>query len=465
MNHSKEELRPEDFEKYRALGEKHLIQHGPVNRTTAYKPENLKLFIKEDGCRLTDIKGKTYLDCFASLMYKNVGYGRTEINDAIYRQLQQLSSSVGTYPTIPAIKLAKKLADITPGNLSVAFFGSNGADAVETGIKMARHYQKLCGFHNRYKVICRRREYHGATFGTMALGRPIKKGYPLLEEDYAVYGPFMPGAIHIAPPYCYRCEYGLSYPTCDIKCARHVEDIILREGAETVAAFLSSPVSAQSNCNVPPPEYWPIIRSICDKYSIVLQIDCVVTGFGRTGKMFATEHFDVVPDIMSVAKGITSGYFPLSAAIISNKIADKFEPSTIFNHVHTFGGHPAGCAGALANIDIIEREKLVENSAVVGKYLFEKLRALSKHPMVGDVRGIGLFCSVEYVKDKKTKEPLDEEQLNNIKKKMIGAGLLTRTMHSQTSLLPPLIFTKSDADEAVDIIEKAITETERELSM
>ncbi len=464
MEEIRKEVVPEDYEEFRRLGEQHYIQ--PVTtRTAAYDPADFLLFVKEDGCSVTDIKGKTYLDTFASLMYKNVGYGRKEIADAVYTQMLQLSGCVGTYPNIPQIKLAKKLADITPGDLSVVFFGCNGSDANETGIKFARQYQRLSGFPNRYKVIARRREYHGLNFGTMSLGRPINRGNPLLLETYATYEPLLPGIIHVAPPHCYRCEFGMTYPNCNLLCARQVEAVIQQEGPESVAVFLATPVSAASLCDVPPPEYWPVIRSICDKYGILLQTDCVVTGFGRTGKMFAVEHWDIVPDIMAVAKGITSGYLPLGATIISKRVADKFEPGSLFMHDYTFGGHPVACAAALTNIDIIEREKLVENSAVVGKYLLERLQALCNHPTVGDVRGIGLFCVVEYVKDKKTKEPFDTALIVRLRRKLVEAGLLTRTRDSATSFLPPLIFTRSDVDETVDILEKTITEVEKELSL
>lgn len=465
MKQTIKQWKPEDYEKYRILGTKHLIQPN-MTRAAAYAPENFILFVKEiDGCHVVDIKGKIYLDAFASLMYRNVGYGRKEIIQAINEQLLQLSSCVGTAPNIPQIELAKKLSDLTPGDLSVTFFSNNGGDAVETGIKIARQYQKLCGFANRYKIICRRREYHGTNFGTMSLGRPIKSGSPLMCEDFSAYGPLMPGVIHVAPPRCYRCDFGLSYPSCDMKCATEVETVILREEPESIAAFLATPISAQSLCDVPPPEYWPIIRSICDKYGIVMQMDCVVTGFGRTGKMFAIEHFGVVPDIMSVAKGIISGYLPLSATIISSKIADKFEPKMTFLHDFTFGGHPAACAAALVNIGIIEKEKLVENSDSVGKYLLKKLQRLRKHPTVGDVRGIGLFCTVEYVKDKKTKEPFDNALTNRLKEKLIAAGLLSRTRDSSTSFLPPLVFSKKEADEAVAILDKGVTELEKEMSI
>ncbi|MDJ0784014.1 MAG: aspartate aminotransferase family protein [Desulfosarcinaceae bacterium] len=463
MKAARGDIKPEDLERYREWGEKHLFQPN-VARSTTYAPDSFRLFVKEtDGCHVVDITGKTYLDAFASLMYVNVGYGRQEIVDAAYEQLRTLSSSVGTSPSIPQIKLAKKLAEITPGDLSVVFFGNNGCDAVETGIKLARHYHKLSGYANRYKVICRRREYHGASFGTMAMGRPLKSGNPLMCEDYGAYGPFMPGVIHVAPPRCYRCEYDLRYPDCDLKCAREVERVILREGPETVAAFLSSPVSSQSLVDVPPPEYWPMIRSICDKYGLLLQMDCVVCGFGRTGKMFGCENFGVVPDIMSLAKGIVSGYLPLSATIVRTEIAAPFK-KTAFKHIYSFGGHPASCMAALANIDIIERENLVENSAVVGRYLLERLQELSHHPTVGDVRGIGLFCAVEYVRDKQRKTPFDEALTVRLKQKLMQAGLITRTRDSSTQFLPPLIFTKQDADEAVEILDRAITEIENELA-
>lgn len=465
MIEANEQSQLEDYEKYRALGAKHLLQPN-MTRAAAYDPENFTLFVREiDGSHVVDIKGKTYIDAFASLMYRNAGYGRKEIVDAIYEQLQQLSSCVGTAPNIPQIELAKKLADITPGDLSVVFYGNNGGDAVETGIKIARLYQRVCGFANRYKVIGRRREYHGTNLGSMALGRPIKFTDPLMCEDFAAYGPLMPGVIHVAPPRCYRCEYGLTYPGCDLKCAKQVETVILQEGPETVAAFLATPVSAQSLCDVPPPEYWPIIRSICNKYGIVMQMDCIVTGFGRTGKMFGVENFGIVPDIISCAKGIISGYMPLAATIMSSKIADAFEPTTIFHHDYTFGGHPAACAAALVNIGIIEREKLVENSAVMGKYFLEKLQALDKHPMVGDVRGMGLFCAVEYVKDKKTKEPFDKVVTGRLSRKLMSQGLVSRTRDSSTQFLPPLVFTKSDVDEVVGILDKSLTELEKELSM
>jgi adenosylmethionine-8-amino-7-oxononanoate aminotransferase len=264
-------------------------------------------------------KGKTYLDAFASLMYRNVGYERKAIADAIYEQLLQLSSCVGTAPNIPQIELAKKLADITPGDLSVTFFSNNGGDAVETGIKIARQYQKLCGFTNRYKIICRRREYHGTNFGTMALGRPIKSGFPLMCEDFGAYGPMMPGVIHVAPPRCYRCEFGLSYPGCDVKCATDVETVILREEPESVAAFLATPISAQSLCDVPPPNIGRSSVSICNKYGIVMRGLCCY-GFGRTGKMLQLNILSH-PGYQTVAKGIITGYLPRFGYDHERKIA------------------------------------------------------------------------------------------------------------------------------------------------
>jgi 4-aminobutyrate aminotransferase-like enzyme len=222
----------------------------------------------------------------------------------------------------------------------------------------------------------------------MALGRPIKGTNPLMCEDFAAYGPLMPGVIHVAPPCCYRCEYGLTYPGCDLKCATQVEAVVLQEEPETVAAFLATPVSAQSLCDVPPPEYWPIIRSICNKYGIVMQMDCVVTGFGRTGKMFAVDHFGIVPDIMSVAKGIISGYMPLSATIMTGKIADKFEPQNTFLPIYL---RRPPVRGNSVNIDILREAGRKLGGG--GQMPPDKLQALSGHPTV-ETSAASVFCSV-----------------------------------------------------------------------
>jgi adenosylmethionine-8-amino-7-oxononanoate aminotransferase len=464
-----EEAKGEELtEDYEILREWELKHHfAPTgSRASRSAPDAMTFFIKEEGCRVTDIHGRTFIDTYGSDMYQNVGYGRKEIADAVYSQMLKLSCHVSYNPNVPQVKLAKKLSDITPGDLSVVFFGNSGSDANESGLKMARLYQRLSGFSNRYKIIARKRSYHGVTLGLMSITKPLDWRNPLLTRSYADYEPFMPGVTHIATPYCYRCEFGMTYPACDLCCARQLEQMIQLEVPESVASFIATPVSACSLCNVPPPEYWPIIRAICDKYGVLLHVDEVVTGFGRTGKMFAIEHWNVVPDIMSIAKGLTSGYAPLSATIVTEAIADRIdkEAGTV-QHIYTWSGHAPSCAAALANIEIIEREWLVENSASVGEYFLEQLHYLSKHPIIGDVRGIGLFSAIEYVKDKKTKEPLDRDTTVNMSKRFMEEGLITRTRDSSTSFFTPLACTKDDMDEIVAILEKVITETEKKLGI
>jgi len=454
----------EDYETLREWELKHHISpHG--SRATRSAPGAMLFFEKEDGCRVTDINGKTYIDTYGSDMYQNVGYGRKEIADAVHDQMLKLSCHVSYHPNVPQVKLAKKLADITPGNLSASFFGNSGSDANETGLKMARLYQRLSGFSSRHKIIARRRSYHGVSLGLMSVTNMLDSSSPLMTRSYADYEPLMPGVVHIATPYCYRCEFDMTYPACDLRCAKQLEKAIIAEVPESVASFIATPVSAASICNVPPPEYWPLVRSICDKYGVLLHIDEVVTGFGRTGKMFASEHWNVVPDIMSISKGLTSGYAPLSAAVVTERLADKFDKSSRgFQHIYTWSGHAPTCAAALATIEIMEREKLVENSAVVGAYFLEKLHALGEHPIVGDVRGIGLLSAIEYVKDKKTKEPLDRDTVVRLSKGFMEEGLITRTRDSSTSFFLPLVCTRDDINEVVAIMEKVITGIEKEIT-
>jgi len=433
----------------------------PWNELTA--PGGLKIFVETEGCHATDIEGNTYLDSFSSIMYNQIGYGRKEIADAAYEQMRKMSSSMLHYANLPQIKLAAKLAEITPGTLSRVFFANGGGEANEAAVKMAKKYQLNLGFRNRHKVIGRFYSFHGTTYGNMSIGwRPGK-----MWEDFL---PGVPGVRHVGYPYCFRCPYGLEYPNCGLQCAKAVERAIQIEGPESVAAVIMEPMSISTGAAVPPQEYYPLVRSICDKYGVLLIIDEVVTAFGRTGKMFGMESFGVVPDIMVMGKGLTSGYLPVSAAIATREVAKTFEGGLkeMLVHSTTFSGHPVGCAVALANIDIIEKEKLVENSAAMGKYLFEKLNVLYDHPSVGDIRGLGLMCGIELVKDKKTKEPLTpKDNLNKrVEAKFIKEGILPGQAFITTmSIMPALIITEDEIDKIVAVTDKAIGEIEKELSI
>jgi adenosylmethionine-8-amino-7-oxononanoate aminotransferase len=276
--------------------------------------------------------------------------------------------------------------------------------------------------------------------------------------------PLPPGYRFASAPYCYRCDFGQSYPDCQLQCAASVEQIIQHEGPDNVAAFIGEMVMAAGGCIAPPPEYWPRIREICDQYGVLLIDDEVVCGFGRTGKFFGAEHYGIEPDIMTMAKSITSGYSPLGAAMTKRQI---IEDMPAFWHVHTYNNHPVSCTASLENIRIIEEENLVKNSAEMGKYLLAGLQSLSPHPSVGDVRGLGLLTAVEFVRDKATKERFPEEEgfCSRVMDLALEEGLILRQVEDIIEFCPPLIITKSEIDEMVEITDRAITQAEKEFGL
>jgi adenosylmethionine-8-amino-7-oxononanoate aminotransferase len=449
----------EDMEAINKLAVKHVWQVlRPYNVFSA--PGGFSIFTAGKGCRLTDSNGKTYLDYWACIMFNNVGWGRKEIADAVYEQMVNLHFAPTHEPTIPRVKIAKKLADISPGSLSKVCFGLGGTDSIESALKIAWKYHRLCGFPNRHKVIGGY-TYHGSTFGAMSTGW---RAPTFTWEDFP---PLLPGMLHVASPYCSICDFGLTYPACNLLCARQVEWLIQQEVPETVAAFIDVPIPA--GAYIPPPEYWPMVRSICDKYGVLLIIDEVQSGFGRFGKMFACEHYNLVPDIMVLGKALTSGYVPMGAAIVREEIAKKFEggPKEALKHSYTFEGSPVACAAALANIEIIERERLVENSVTMGKYLFEQLQALYKHRIVGEIRGgLGLNCEVELFKDSERKQRFSPEENSRIggmlKTKLMEAGLFG-PFSNPLPIVPSLIITKGEIDEIVIKSDMAIGEIAKQL--
>jgi adenosylmethionine-8-amino-7-oxononanoate aminotransferase len=431
----------------------------PWNVMTA--PDGFNIFVEGKGCRLTDIKGKSYIDYGSGLgNVVNVGYGREEIADAAYEQMVKLAFRPTHEPTIPQIKLAKKLADITPGNLSKVFFANSGTEANETALKIARKYQQLLGFPNRSKIIVGSYRYHGSTYGSMSLGWHHRV---FTWEDYEAV---LPGVVHVPSPPCFCCEIDLKYPDCKLQCAKQIEKIIQWEVPETVAAFFDVTIATEY-CTPPPPEYWPMVRSICNKYGVLLMLDEVMMAFGRTGKMFAFEHWGIVPDILTVAKSITNGYVPLGATIVTEEIASKFEGGyrEMLKHSYTFDGHPVACAAALATLEIIERESLVENSKNMGKYLFDSLQSLRSHRIVGEIRGgMGLGCIIEFVKDRETKKQFSPEENKRfvalLKEKLRRAGLWWQVANPLW-LSPALIITKDEIDEIVRGLDRVSGEIEK----
>jgi len=421
-------------------------------------PGGVPIFIGEEGSRVTDVDGKSYIDGFAGLMYKNVGYGRKEIADAAYAQMLEFTSPPGQGSTVPAIRLAEKLAQITPGSLGKSFLTTGGAEAIECAVKMVKQYQRNAGFPNRYKIIARTGEYHGGSHLTMSLGKHS-------GTAWAPYEPLVPSIRHVPQPYCYRCPMGLEYPDCGVACAKELDRVIEFEGKEMVAAFIMTGICQSTPVMKPPAEYAPMVRSICDKHGVLLIDDEVVSGFGRSGKMFAVEHWEMVPDIMTVAKGMISGYLPIGACITKTELSEKFQgEQQAFRHIITYGGMPACCAAALVNIDILEREKLPERAAAMGEYFSKKAEALYEHRIVGDIRGIGLMWGIELVKDKKTKEKLGRDDDRKVMEKLSEGGLLIAVNAGVIRFLPPLVITESEIDESIAIMDKAIGEFEKELS-
>ena len=419
------------------------------------------IFVEGKGCQVTDALGNTYTDAMSGLWLKNVGYGRTEIADAAYQQMLKLTYMPMGATTEPTVRLAEKIASITPGDLSRCFFTSGGSESVETAMKLARAYFKRVGEPTRVKFISRKGSYHGATFGTLALGgTPI---FPKLD-----YEPLLAGCFHGPQPNPYRCEYGGRTPEeCAERCVNAIEDIIKFQGPETVAAVVAEPIASPQGAVVPGPNYWPMLREVCDRHGCLLIADEVITGFGRTGKMFACQHWDVTPDIMTVAKGITSGYIPMGGAIVRKPISDAFVGSSqaAFRHVITFGGHPVAAAASLKNIEIMENEGLVENSARMGRYLLDGLEELKqKHQVIGDVRGLGLMCGMEIVRDRQTKEyfPSEAELGPRLTQAFGENGVLLRGGDAM-NIMPPLCITAGEVDDLVSVLDRVIGQAARDL--
>lgn len=446
-----------DVSALRQAGSEHVWLHASSWRSLA-EQEGKRILVEGNGCIVKDIDGKEYIDALAGLWLVNVGHGRKEIAEAMAAQASTLAYASSTQTTtVPAIQLATLLAEITPGDLGTVFFCSGGSEAVESAIKIARQYHHYNGEPKRSKIIGRRGSYHGATYGAMSVS-----GVRQSQEPY--HSPFMHGTLHVSPPYCYRCDYRQTYPACDVYCVDAIEQMIAYEGPQTVAAVIAEPVSASNGIVIPPPEYLPRLRDICDRHGVLLITDEVINGFGRTGKMFASEHWDLVGDIMTTAKGLSSGYAPIAATICRPKVVEPFAGEKRLSHLLTFGGHAVACVAALTNIAIIQREGLVENAATMGVYLLEQLQQLqTHHPTIGDVRGIGLLVGVELVKDRATKEKfaMEGEEVTMLNKLLIEHGLLTRATHI-ISLSPPLCITRAEVDRIVGILDTSITKLEQQ---
>ncbi|MBC8457258.1 MAG: aspartate aminotransferase family protein [Deltaproteobacteria bacterium] len=431
----------------------YILPHFASNAELAKGP---KIFTKGEGCYVYDIEGRRLLDTFATLLTTICGHRRPEIKEAVLEQMEHLEffpNYVDTF-TIPLIKLAKKLAEAMPGDLSVSFFVNSGSEANETAIKMARQYHlQHSGQPHRYKVICRKYSYHATTLGVTSY-----TGIPWFREYFE---PLTPGAVFVPPARCCECELGLDPSTCDLACLTAMEKAIQWEGPESISAVIMDPIPGSNiGYPLPPDGYLQGVRYLCDKYGILLIYDEVQTGFGKTGKWFACEHWDVVPDIMTIAKGFTGGYMPLGAAVTTPKVADVFrkEPGQELRSGSTYGGHTLACAATLANIEIIQKDNLVEKAAEKGKYLKAELEKLYKYPIVGDVRGIGMIWAIELMADRKSKKKLDPK---------LGVGsfirqwcwehnMILRNNEDILVIAPSLIMSKDEMDIMLNKLNQAI---------
>lgn len=437
----------------------------PIVSLREHEETGPRIIVEGDGIYVRDIDGRKILDGFAGLWNVVVGHGRKEIADAITAQLEKLEyfSPFYGFSSPPAIELAAKVTSLMPEEWSMGrvLFTSGGSESNDTNMKIARMYWSLKGKKKKKKIIARNLAYHGLTLGSMtATGIDVFKMH---------FEPLAPGFVHIMAPFCYRCALKLTHPECGIGCAKQLEETILREGPDTVAAFIGEPVIGAGGTIPPPDEYWPMIREICDKYDVLLIADEVVTGFGRTGKMFGCMNWDVRPDMVSFAKGITSGYFPLGGAVISNEIYTALRDGLDgmpFLHAFTYNNHPLGCAVGLANLKIIEEENLVENAAAMGAYLSEKLRVLSGNRSVGEIRSLGLMAAVEIVRNRKTKERIDGSPLDGhhrVEELLWEKGVYCRTMGQGISVAPPLTITEKGIDLIVEALDSSIARMEQEM--
>jgi taurine---2-oxoglutarate transaminase len=403
------------------------------------------------GSYVYDRDGKKYLDFSSQLMNVNIGHGNQRITKAVAKQMEELSYVYPGMATDVRGELGKKLAEITPGNLTKSFFTLGGAEAIENAIKLARIYT------GRHKIITHYRSYHGATYGAISAGGDPRK--------FAVDSQGVNNMVHVENPYAYRCPWNSSsIEECGELAIRHLERVIQFENPEAVAAILFEGESGSSGCIKYPPMYLKKVREICDKYGILMIDDEVMSGFGRTGKMFGIEHHNVTPDIMCLAKGLTSGYLPLGAMIVTDTIAKYFDDKPMTLGL-TYSAHAVLCAAAIENLNIIKEENLVDKAAQMGSYIeseIEKLKA--KHPSIGDFRNTGLLGCIELVKNKETKEPItawnakanDMEVTNKMAAKIREMGMFTFVRWNWIFIAPPLNISKEEVDEGLNIISQAI---------
>jgi taurine-pyruvate aminotransferase len=433
----------------------HLTQHQPLEFADPL------VIVEGKGMRVTDIKGNEYLDAVSGGVWTvNVGYGRERIAKAVYEQLNKMCYFANSAGSVPGALFAQSLIEKMPG-MERVYYSNSGSEANEKAYKMVRQLAHLKTKGDKHKIVFRNRDYHGTTIAALSSSGQ--------SERKDQYGPMVPGFVEFPHCCCYRCPFGKEYGSCNIECAHALEDTILGEGPDSVGAVVLEPITAGGGIIPPVPEYFPIIQSICKKYDVLLHMDEVVCGMGRTGTWFGYQHYDVQPDIVTMAKGVASGYAAISCTVTTGALFEEFKAETsdrlhYFRDISTFGGCTGGPAAAIECTRIIEQEHLLQNARDMGAYLADGLNGLKdKHELVGDVRGKGLLAGMELVKNRRSREPVDESLLMRIAAECMAQGVIIgrtnrsfREYNNTIALSPALITTRSDLDEIVGALDVAI---------
>ncbi len=441
--------------KWQALDSAHFLH--PFTNHKELHSKGSTIIEKAHGVYLWDSDGNRILDGMAGLWCVNVGYGRQELVDAARKQMEQLPyyNTFFQTATPPVIELSQLLAEVTPDGLNHAFFTNSGSESNDTVVRMARHYWASLGQPDKQVIISRKNAYHGSTMAGASLS-----GMPAM---HAQGGLPIPGIEHIGQPYWYREGGDLTPDEYGLQVAHELEQRIETLGEHNIAAFIAEPIQGAGGVVIPPESYWPAISDICHRYQILLVADEVICGFGRTGKWFGSDYFRIKPDLMPIAKGLSSGYLPIAAVMVADHVARVLiEEGGEFFHGMTYSGHPAACAVACANIRIRRDEKIIEHvETVTGPYLQERWQALGNHPLVGEARGVGFLGALELVADKASRRQFDVvgEVGTLCRDACLRRGLVMRAVGDAMIISPPLIMSKAEIDELIDIASSALDET------
>jgi len=444
---------------WQALDRAHHLH--PFTDTALLNREGVRVITQAEGVYLWDSEGRRLIDGMAGLWCVNLGYGRKELAEAAYRQMLELPyyNTFFKTATPPSVELSKVLVDLAPEGLNHVFYASSGSEANDTIVRMVRHFWNLMGKTDKKTIISRIYGYHGSTMASASLGG--------MTAMHAQADLPLPGFVHIIPPYWYGLSEDMTPDEFGLFAARKLEDKILELGADKVGAFIAEPIQGAGGDLIPSNTYFPEIQRICRKYDVLLIADEVICGFGRTGRWFASEHFDIRPDFMTLAKGITSGYLPLSAVMVGDRVAAALSQGGEFAHGFTYSGHPVPCAVALENIRILKDEGIIERVAVeTGPYLQKRLKELESHPLVGEVRGLGFIAAIELVKDKKGREffdPIGEVGLI-CRDHCFANGVVLRATRDTMLVSPPLVMSRGQIDELVEGARRCLDLTARDVT-